>query len=46
MEKLLRQQVPVQDYLNTNEGVCAICLTEKAELMMKECKHLVACTNC
>ena len=48
-EALLALLSPVQvefEFRNVNEGVCVICLSEKAEFMMAECRHLIACKGC
>lgn len=42
----MRPQKVQQEFVSTNEGVCVICLTAKAELMMQKCRHLVSCRDC
>ena len=42
----LEEKVREHNLIDTNDGTCVICLTSEAHLFMKECKHLISCSEC
>ena len=42
----IEQKIKDKNLIDTNEGDCVLCLVEKAEIFMVNCKHLISCTGC
>ena len=45
-EVKLEERMREQDIIDTNEGLCVICLTSEAHLYMDKCRHLISCQDC
>ena len=42
----LEEKVRENSLIDTNDGICVICLTSEAHLYMVQCKHLISCKDC